>query len=266
MKKYLKLFVVAMFSLLAACSKDDVKTNASIPPTASEHKTLKVNTLNPGQSAIVSFENGRYISHMGFGDIDFGTIYFKTGSFLDGEAVLGVDNNGIGGPYISKSYAFLVAPSSTDFVNDVQAFNAAFQNFINGTTNPVTNQPFSRPNPDNFIQNTYGTVGVFKGILVRSHSAASTVIIRDPAFVPTTPASSAEVPIGGIADPNGGYWVMWGHDGIVSRVSKYVSPNYVYPFSFAATYTGTINDYHVVGNIKPTSTTTINFDTHVNPL
>lgn len=269
MKKILILSIGIVTLLFAACQKDAIK-KVSNTTDAEQTKSanLKVNVVNPGSSTVVFIENGRYVAHFSFGDVDFGNVYYQTGAYLDGQAVLAVDAHSAGGPYVTAPYSILIGTASTFYSNDVQNFNTTWNKFFGGIIDPATDAPYTRPKLSDFISNSYGSVGIFNGILVRSHSVASTVIVRDASFVPVPPSvpNGPVSAIGGVTDPTTGtYWFMWGHDGIISKVTKNGSLS-DFPFSFNGTYTGTPTNYHVIGTIRPTSTTSFNFSTDVTPL
>lgn len=270
MNKKFTLTLGIAFLLFGSCQKEAPKTkDISISNESAIGNVIKPMTVNPGGSATVNFENGRYVAHLGFADVDFGNIYFPSGSFQDGEAVLSIDNNSVGGPYISVAYDVLIGPSNVSFGHDVELFKSAWSKYSSGIINPVTHEPYTRPTLSSFVKDSYGTVGIYKGILVRSHTVPSTVIIRDPSFVPvTTTPSNADQTLGSVTDPNTGiYWTMYGRNGTITRVVRWdANQQPIYPYSATGTYTGSPTNFHVIGTITPTLGTSFSFNENISPL
>ncbi|WP_133300135.1 hypothetical protein [Mucilaginibacter terrenus] len=228
-------------------------------------RTIKVNTVSPGSAVAVAYENGRYIAHLGFGDLDLGNIYFPSGDFIENEAVLQVDNYSAGGPYIAAPYTYLLGNSKIEYSADVKSFEKEWSKFFSGQVSSSVN-PYPRPNIDNYVKNYYGQVGVYKGILVRSHSVASTVIIRESTFVPPT-ASNDYVVLGGIFDPvTNEVWTLYGKGGFIVKAVIYSNTGLIYPISLTGTYSGTQANYHIAGSITRTGYSPFSFDTYVSPM
>jgi hypothetical protein len=185
MKKNLILSLGLALSLFTACKKETtaIKKTETAEESNSSGKP-KINVVNPGGSNIVYIRNGRYYANIAGMEVDLGNVYFYTGPYLDGQAVVAVDNYCVGGPYISVTYSYLVGAPQIDFQTDVQKYSAAFNKFINGATDPSTGLLYQLPNPDSYIHSFYGEIGVFKGVLVRDHGVASTVVIKAASFVP----------------------------------------------------------------------------------
>jgi hypothetical protein len=237
MKKHVTIMLSIIMALTSSCTKDVVKDiGTSKSDEITKNKTSVVNTVNPGGSTIVTFENGRYIAHFGFDDFDLGGVTFPSGPYVDGQAVSSV---GIGaGPYFSVSFTALVGQAKTNYYKDLSDFNKAWYNFINSVINPDTHMTYDRPTWD-IIQNSYNDIAIFKGIVVRDHSFPSTVVIKDASFVPVSfiPAPAKPLLLGYVKDAaTQQYYDVAGHDGVVTEVYKVVGTQETPVANFAGTY------------------------------
>ncbi|MBK0377862.1 hypothetical protein [Mucilaginibacter segetis] len=227
MKKRFTLITGLALILFAACKKESVrrvdssakKTIESSGTDTSHVSNLRINDVDPGPSTIVYLENGRYVAHFGFGDVDLGNVFFHSGSYVDGEAVNSV---GIGsGPFVSIPYSYLEGTSSMNYFDDLSSFHTAWAHYINDDTDPTTNTTYTMPYIDDYINPSYGTVGIFKGVVVRDHGVASTLVIRDADFnyITYTPPRDMPTILGRIEDPvTHALYDVAGHDGIITEV------------------------------------------------
>lgn len=251
MKKNLaRLLVCSLLGIIVGCQKgnDNPKGNDKINSVSEPESKLKTNGVNPGSFTVIYLENDRYVAHFGFGDIDLGNIYFHSGSFVDGEAVASVGIGVGNGTYVSIPYPRLIGNVSVDYYKDLSKFNTAWDKYLQNKPDTTTHLPYSRPYADDYIHSLYGEMGVFKGIVVRSHSSLSTLIIRSADFVPVAPTAVLPTLLGYIKNPiTNELYDVAGYNGNITQV---ISPNNVRLENFSGSYTGKPEKNNVIINIR----------------